>query len=168
VKIIAPPTISNLKELADLLLNPAKYAKYLGELQKLLDAVNERLEDLDQFETISAYKAKADAAVIAAKRELNALKDANDTVLEQQQSLRKHAEDDAQQILAVAEARVASDRAVLEKQVSDLAAIQSMELDLREQGLQSRERDLEKRSSELAAAVSQHESKVAKLKAAVS
>jgi len=167
MKIIAPPTISNLKELADLLLNPAKYAKYLGELQKLLDAINSRLEDLDQFETISAYKAKADADVAVARQALTAVKADRAIALEAAEAILSRADDDAKRIVSAAHARVADERQALEDSVNNVAQVRSLELDLREQSLVARERDLEKRESELSAAVKQHESKVAKLKAAV-
>src|SRR3990167_3024852 len=81
-KILAPPAITNLDGLLDLLLHPDKYIAYMQQLQAMKDSILVSLDHLATKDQAEAYLAQATTRLQDAQRLVT---EAHDTVQTAQQ-----------------------------------------------------------------------------------
>lgn len=165
MKIVAPPAITDLDGIIDLLIHPEKYVKYLQDLKVMKDAIVESLGVLDT-------KEKADAALSRAA-----------SVEAEAQALKREAEREAKasaERTAMAQSRMesalAEDRAKFTAQVESLKKAEHALVDRErlvegaEQRLRDRELALAQREmahSHLVLAFQAEQDRLAKMKAAL-
>ena len=128
-KILTPPSINSLSELLELVTKPEKYRAYAIQLEDTLNAIDERLGDLDSHDKAEAFLAQATQTKLAADgARLTAERDAHDIVEKANQHAARVVAD-ADGVLATAKERLAQADAALEAGVR-----QARELEKREAG----------------------------------
>ena len=166
MKIVAPPTISNLQQIIDLLLNPSKYAKYLQDLQSMLAAIEERLVDLDTVEKIDEYIAQNDTKLRNAKQEYEAvlasIKASQDTAA----SLLNDAKQEAGNIVASAN-KLREEANNLKSRLENEVVVREKEVLGREKQLSILEAEYTSKSTKLVKDINEYNSKSARLSAAL-
>lgn len=166
MKIVAPPTISNLQQVADLLLNPAKYAKYCTDLQQMLDAINQRLGDLKLVEQVDEYAATAEAKALNAKKEYEESIKVKDTLIQEAQVIKQEAALSAQKTKDEANIDRENARVLKSKLEIELRSVEA-ELGRREKEIATKEVEIQKARTKLDEQVKQYNAKVEKLSAAM-
>ena len=128
-KIITPPSINSLSELLELVTKPEKYRAYAIQLEDTLNAIDERLGDLDSKEKADAYLAQAAQIKLEADgARLKAERDAHDIVEKANQyAARVHA--DAADLLAAAKAKDINADAALTASIEQARQLEKREAD---------------------------------------
>ena len=127
-KIITPPSINSLSELLELVTKPEKYRAYAIQLEDTLNAIDERLGDLESKEKADAYLAQATQTKLEADgARLTAERDAHD-IVEKANAYAGRIVADANGVLATAKDKDANADAALQASIR-----QARELEQREE-----------------------------------
>ena len=128
-KIITPPSINSLSELLELVTKPEKYRAYAIQLEDTLNAIDERLGDLDSKEKADAYLAQATQTKLEADgARLKAERDAHDLIEKaNHHAARIHA--DAAGVLAAAKAKDTNADAALTASIEQARQLEKREAD---------------------------------------
>ena len=128
-KIITPPSINSLSELLELVTKPEKYRAYAMQLEDTLNAIDERLGDLDSKEKADAYLAQATQTKLEADgARLKAERDAHDIVEKANQHAARVVAD-AADILAAAKAKDINADAALTASIEQARQLEKREAD---------------------------------------
>lgn len=153
MKIIAPPAITDLDGIIDLLIHPEKYVKYLQDLKTMKDAI---VESLGVLET----KEKAEDALGRASQ----LEGEAATLKREAQGLVAQARQQAASLVASATAKCDAERAQLQRAL-DASRANEQALAKREAGIAEQERALMTREQVVAGKEAAHRQAVQTLQA---
>ena len=127
-KIITPPSINSLSELLELVTKPEKYRAYAIQLEDTLNAIDERLGDLDSRDKADAYLAQATQTKLEADgARLKAEKDAYD-IVEKANAYAGRIVADADRVLAAAKAKDANADAALQASIRQARDLEQREV----------------------------------------
>ena len=127
-KIITPPSINSLSELLELVTKPEKYRAYAIQLEDTLNAIDERLGDLDSKEKADAYLAQAAQIKLEADgARLTAERDAHD-IVEKANAYAGRIVADANGVLAAAKATNANADAALQASIRQARDLEQREV----------------------------------------
>ena len=127
-KLMAPPSIGGLSELLELVTKPEKYRAYAIQLEDTLNAIDERLGDLDSKDKADAYLAQATQTKLEADgARLKAEKDAYD-IVEKANAYAGRIVADANGVLAAAKAKDANAEAALQASIRQARDLEQREV----------------------------------------
>lgn len=165
MKIIAPPAITDLDGIIDLLIHPEKYVKYLQDLKAMKDAIVESLGVLETKEKADAAlsraaSAEAEAQALKREAEREAKASAERTVMVQSRMESALAEDRAK-FAALVESHKKAEHALADRE----RLVEGVEQRLRDRELALAQRELA--HSQLVLAFQAEQDRLAKMKAAL-
>lgn len=128
-KIVTPLSINSLSELIELITKPEKYRAYAIQLEDTLNAIDERLGDLDSHDKAEAMLAQATQIKLEADgARLKAERDAHDIVEKANQHAARVMAD-AAGVLATAKDKLANADAALTASIEQARQLEKREAD---------------------------------------